>query len=237
MSKFYYDTEFIEGKQDKKILGFKYGETKPTIDLISIGIVSQSDRTYSAVSKDFNLKEAWNRTQGEGEYWIRENVLKPLFDELAETGTEFNFKNFKAEVLKYGKTNETIRREITTFIYTEGPYKTFEEDKYGHTPPTIYPKVELIGWYSAYDHVVLCQLFGTMMDLPKGFPMFTTDLKQRLDRIHHIRSKRKSKTVSLKSWLKLITMNPLYPVNDKVHTALSDAKWTRDMDRFINKHL
>jgi hypothetical protein len=37
---------------------------------------------------------------------------------------------------------------------------------------------ELWGWYSSYDHVVLCQLYGKMIDLPKGFPMFTHDLRQ-----------------------------------------------------------
>ena len=35
---------------------------------------------------------------------------------------------------------------------------------------------ELWGWYSAYDHVILCQLFGRMIDLPKGWPMYTKDL-------------------------------------------------------------
>lgn len=39
--KYFYDCEFLEGKQDKTILGFKYGKTKPTIDLISIGIVAE----------------------------------------------------------------------------------------------------------------------------------------------------------------------------------------------------
>lgn len=39
---------------------------------------------------------------------------------------------------------------------------------------------ELVSWYSAYDHVRLCQLFGKMIDLPKGFPMFTRDLRQEV---------------------------------------------------------
>lgn len=42
--------------------------------------------------------------------------------------------------------------------------------------------VELWGWYSAYDHVCMAQLFGTMMQLPEGFPMLTRDLRQRQDR-------------------------------------------------------
>jgi 3' exoribonuclease, RNase T-like len=32
--------------------------------------------------------------------------------------------------------------------------------------------------YASYDWVALCQLFGTMMDLPKGWPMFVRDIQQ-----------------------------------------------------------
>ncbi len=39
-------------------------------------------------------------------------------------------------------------------------------------------KPEFWGYYADYDWVVLCQLYGTMMDLPKGWPMFCRDLKQ-----------------------------------------------------------
>ncbi|CAO5173739.1 3'-5' exoribonuclease Rv2179c [Frankia sp. AiPs1] len=37
---------------------------------------------------------------------------------------------------------------------------------------------ELWAWYGAYDHVALCQLFGTMTDLPSRMPRFTRDLRQ-----------------------------------------------------------
>jgi len=42
-------------------------------------------------------------------------------------------------------------------------------------------KTELWAWYSAYDHVVLAQLFGTMMDLPEGIPMYTNDVRSLVD--------------------------------------------------------
>jgi hypothetical protein len=41
-----------------------------------------------------------------------------------------------------------------------------------------YPGTELWADYCAYDHVVLCQLWGTMMNLPEGVPMWTNDLRQ-----------------------------------------------------------
>lgn len=37
---------------------------------------------------------------------------------------------------------------------------------------------ELWAWFGAYDHVVLCQLYGTMTDLPTRLPRFTRDLRQ-----------------------------------------------------------
>jgi hypothetical protein len=39
------------------------------------------------------------------------------------------------------------------------------------------PEPELWAWYGAYDHVVLAQLFGRMIDLPRGFPMWTNDIR------------------------------------------------------------
>lgn len=42
---------------------------------------------------------------------------------------------------------------------------------------------ELWAYYAAYDHVVLAQLFGRMVDLPGDIPMFTCDLKQEAARM------------------------------------------------------
>ena len=39
--------------------------------------------------------------------------------------------------------------------------------------------IELWAWYGAYDHVALCQLWGTMRALPRPMPRFTRDLRQR----------------------------------------------------------
>jgi hypothetical protein len=72
--------------------------------------------------------------------------------------------------------------------------------------------VELWGYYSAYDHVILCWLFGTMVELPKGMPMFTMDVKQFA--MHY--------------------GNPKIDVPDKdLHNALADAKWTKAAWEFV----
>ncbi len=38
--------------------------------------------------------------------------------------------------------------------------------------------IELWAWLGAYDHVVLCQLWGTMPSLPRAIPRFTRELRQ-----------------------------------------------------------
>jgi hypothetical protein len=39
---------------------------------------------------------------------------------------------------------------------------------------------ELWAWYSAYDHVAYAQLWGKMINLPEGLPMYTNDAKSFL---------------------------------------------------------
>ncbi len=48
-------------------------------------------------------------------------------------------------------------------------------------------KPELWAYYADYDWVALCQLYGTMMDLPKGWPMYCRDVKQLCDSIGNTR--------------------------------------------------
>lgn len=62
---------------------------------------------------------------------------------------------------------------------------------------------EFWAYYGAYDWVALAQLFGTMMDLPSGWPMFARDLKQ------------------------LAGDRPLLGQTSTSHNALNDAIWTK----------
>jgi hypothetical protein len=40
------------------------------------------------------------------------------------------------------------------------------------------PEPVLWAWYGAYDHVALCQLWGSMPELPRAIPRFTLDVRQ-----------------------------------------------------------
>lgn len=75
-------------------------------------------------------------------------------------------------------------------------------------------KPEFWGYYADYDWVVLCQLFGRMIDLPKGWPGYCRDIKQWCDTLG----------------------NPKLPEQGKgEHHALVDAKWNKSAWYFLNE--
>lgn len=271
--KYFYDTEFLEGTQKRRLFGFKLPkmfDTKPTIDLISIGIVAEDGRKYYAVSKDFNLKEAWNRYDVEiqtfygdlrnqfpkgrkqKKYWIRENVLKPIFYEWTAKDINFHdidylftYKNFKKLLMKYGKSNKQIVKEIKNFCYLDKETKEGGgQFVSGSFIPNKYPNIELYGYYSAYDHVALCWLFGKMIDLPKGFPMYCKDLKQILDEKELLLKNEEGKLEIKGSFVEDIGAfecfhfdslkeMPNYPKQENEHNALADARWNKKLYEFL----
>jgi len=237
---YFLDTEFLEGSQKTF-----FGKTKPTIDLISIGIVSEDSREYYAISKDFNLKEAWNRWQqrtGEGDrnnieprlYWIRENVLKPIYKELLKRENNsnvkgnymfgfnlpvikynFTYKNFKRLVNKYGKTNKQIAEEVKVFC--TGDVLSIEKARYyevQHKPCKFY------AYYADYDWVAFCWLFGKMIDLPNGFSMFAFDIQQQIEEY------KIDKELLLKE---------VPQINS--HNSLSDAFWNKNAYEWIQNKI
>lgn len=270
--KYFLDTEFLEGTQKKRLFGFPYGNTPNTIDLISIGIVAEDGREYYAISKDFNLKEAWNRYQLDvnkkhplgpkylKNYWIRNNVLLPIFKELCKKSfndkkyvkehlgtvlSKFSYSHLKSLINWYGKTNKEIANDIVVFVYgesnnLEGLSPLQEAQKY--KPNNHIEKPEFYAYYADYDWVVFCWLFGTMMDLPKGFPMYCRDLKQMIDEeCDYINSlaQEKSPGCPLVTHKSMKENHPNYPKQDesKQHNALEDARWDFELYKFLEKIL
>lgn len=266
--KYFLDTEFSESQ--KKPL---FSKPINTIELISIGIVAEDGREYYAISKDFDLKAAWNKWQqrtGEGDrnniepkhYWLKENVLKPIWKELIDKylsdtnhiRTQYIYSRLKSEFfcydsLKtlieiYGKSNKDIATGILDFIaYNEEEalhpqdwFKMKAKKKYAN----LFTDVEFYGYYSDYDWVVFCWLFGRMMDLPRGFPMYLKDLKQMIDEktlsIYPSETMYKNERVidSFDTKLSCIKAEPNYPKQTNEHNALSDAKWNLELYKFLN---
>jgi len=161
--KYFLDTEFIDHEKQPKLLGFRVGKPIQTTELISIGIVSEDGREYYAVCNEFDLDAAWKDT------WVRCHVLEKIHDELvkaqgphARTHHHHLFEPFTKKSMRYllkwsGKSRYQIRHEINEFVNEEP---------------------EFYGYYADYDWVVFCHLFGRMIDLPSGFPMYCMDLMQ-----------------------------------------------------------
>jgi hypothetical protein len=221
---FYLDTEFIEGTQKSF-----FGQSQPTIDLISIGIVSESGHKYYAVSKEFNLKEAWNRWQqrtGEGDrnnkeprlYWIRENVLKPIFEEWVKEDShwtnkdltlgkwKFTYNNFKYFLEKNGQSRKKIASFIDSWV-----------DHILYNGYIVKRPIRFYAYYADYDWVAFCWLFGKMIDLPKGFPKFCMDLKQMM-----------VERGFDGDWKKRFCPDP-----EGEHNALVDATWNKKLHKMI----
>lgn len=275
---YYIDTEFLEGTQKEKFpISLFRKETPNTIDLISIGIVAEDGREYYAISKDFNLKEAWNRFQleqqsgdmrnifpeGKKVYWIRENVLKPIwidlfllyesdftflkgkayddFEKELKNGVHdklFTFKSFKALVNRYGKTNKEIAIEIQEFVY-DFAIKGYDENIHQiETTKKLISnfkgKVEFYAYYADYDWVAFCWLFGKMIDLPNAFPNYCNDLKQILDeKAMGYFEKVNPGEHNFKERLESIKIHPDYPKQTNEHNALADARWNKELHNFL----
>lgn len=75
-------------------------------------------------------------------------------------------------------------------------------------------KPEIWAFYADYDWVALCQLFGTMMSLPEGWPMFCLDIKQYATMLG----------------------NPELPDPTSAdHHALNDAIWAKQAWQFLER--
>ena len=128
-----------------------------TIDLISIGMVRDDGSMYYAIVKDDELI-----TRAYDHPWLREHVIPSLPVKLAGVGLLWEWDEDHPH-FRDVKFREDIADEVRDFILR-------------------YPDTELWADYCAYDHVALCQLFGRMIDLPEGVPMWTHDLRQVVER-------------------------------------------------------
>lgn len=281
--KYFLDTEFLEGPQQEKFpISLFRKQTPNTIDLISIGIVAEDGREFYAISKDFNLDEAWNRydleqqsgdmrnvfPNGRKVYWIRENVLKPIWRELffkADLDNDiysnkqadkffedvnsggydhyFSFKSLKSLINKYGKSNKEIAFRIKMFT-RKAKFQENESGRFNMGSDSsekitkgdiIWDNPEFYAYFADYDWVVFCWLFGKMMNLPTGFPMYCKDLKQMMDDC----IKKSWKDVEDSTWghtgtnLNQLKNHPDYPKQENEHNALADARWNKKLYDFL----
>lgn len=193
--RYFLDTEFID---DGK-----------TIDLISIGIVAEDGREHYAQSVEFKADKASD--------WVREHIFPTLLLHETPVGKS-------PHAYRQGLLNNTMRNHRDGQCeddehgkYADCPWRTraqIKHDILSFMDVEAYGKPELWGWCSGYDWVVFCQLFGTMMDLPTGYPHYIKDFQQVLDE-------------------RGISDDELPEQEDGLHNALADAQHLKKLWGYI----
>jgi|SRR2546421_411847 len=179
-------------------LDCEFIEDGKTIDLISIGIVSEDGRELYLQSVEFDESKA--------SPWVQEHVLSSL---LVCPHMSGNCRGLYAHRDVGGQC--AFRRIDNNQIIgacTACPWRTrgqIKNEILAFMDVANYGKPELHGWCAGYDFVALCQLFGTMMDVPQGYPHYMRDLQQELDHIG-------------------LTDEDLPPQKGTAHNALEDAR-------------
>lgn len=95
-----------------------------------------------------------------------------------------------------------------------------EHEKLWKTPQVIAQELrafagirpQFYAYYADYDWVAICQLYGTMMQLPAGWPMYCRDIKQYADMV--------------RADLRNVPQS-------REHHALFDARWVRDAHQYL----
>lgn len=185
MIRVFYDTEFIEDGR--------------SIELISIGMVNSLGEEYYAVSNRINSGDVHYRICRHK--FLMENVIphlplsifEPIKEKYLEDVGWFEVDITSPEV----KSRQDIVDGVTDFLLK-------------HNEP-----LELWAYYGSYDHIALSWLWGTMMNRPKGIPMFTFDLMQYAAH-------------------KGLDDSTFPKQEGTIHNALEDARWNKKVHEYLS---
>lgn len=170
-------------------LDTEFMEEPGWMQLLSIALISEDGKEkFYAINREADISRAND--------WVSKNILPRLFKEWGQ----------------YAMTLEEIKFMILHLIPPK-PINVVVAEKLGivpqetDLPDAIWQKPEFWGYYCDYDWVNFCWIFGKMVDLPKGYPMYCLDLKQ---------------VSKLNDDLEFKKQDP-----SQEHHALNDAEWNR----------
>lgn len=171
---------------------WEFLDTGRVIEPISLGMVTEEGAEYYAVFSHITMPPIYAQICRHS--WLMHNVVihlplkadAPLKMPTIGYGGGFRLDRDNPVV----KTKAVIRAEVKAFLDQAAP-------------------VELWGYYPAYDHVLLAQLFGSMVEHPASMSMVTFDVAQLCNHLG-----RSEATL------------PADP--QRAHNALEDARWTHD---------
>lgn len=167
-----------------------------TIELISIGMVADNGDEYYAINAELSLTRLLRIP------WHMQNTVPSLpIGTVGDNQIEWVQDHPDSKLIK---SRLTIRQEVLKFIY----------DHMDIAGISVNDNIELWAWYGAYDHVVLAQLWGPMVNLPSStVPMFTCDFKQELERKIRVTGNNRLRYIL-----------PKMDDEGTVHNALDDAR-------------
>jgi len=174
-------------------LDTEFLEDGRTIELISIALVSQDGAVeYYAGNAEVDLQRAHQ------EPWLAANVL-PKLPPLGAPEPPLNTTLLPGA--SFWKSKDRIGRDLLALFGIAGGNPI-------HGQPEIWAD------FASYDWVAFCQIWGRMIDLPPGLPMFCMDLMQDLRQrgIHRADLPKQDPKTE--------------------HDALEDARWLRQAHHF-----
>lgn len=176
-----------------------------TIEPLSIGMIREDGETLYCVNNSESLAARACSLE-----WVYENVMTQLPYTLV----------YNPEYRSVVPLPDVAHPDFLAFANI-GEIAEKVEDFVANTPSP-----ELWADYAAYDHVLLAQLFGPMVELPSEIPMWTHDFRQMLElgtKVPHLHLREKDIPAYVGS------------PNVKPHNALYDAcklrhdfLWLRD---------
>jgi hypothetical protein len=173
---------------------FECGPKHP-IRFISLGAVRDDGNELYLITNNLYTLNRANQNP-----WLAENVIKHL-----------PVKQNKDGRLAWDIQHPDYARVLPNEVIA-GLWRDFVLD---YDAEYEFDKPELWGYYPSYDHVVISQLFGRMIDLPEGHPMYTMDIKQRW----HNEGK------------------PGLPEQEtNAHRALDDARWNKLAYEYLDEY-
>lgn len=273
--KYYLNTEFIEDFHKPL-----FGKRRHHIDLISIALKAEDGRELYLISSEYEYEKTdlWIREnvippmhkatvsekkrKGEQQLFVTEKNFQRIYGlknrDIARKILEFINPDLGWPVESYNNSelvpgaNTSLSRHFDTHNVHAHTIKqvvngAVQECEYYFANPQFY------GYYSHYEWVLFCSLFGKMTDLPKGFPLYCRDLKQTLDETAGainqlsvlVEGSRWTvrgpvpkdivdvSTYTLSQKLELLKSHNDFPREREGNDTMDDARWRKSLDEFL----
>jgi len=136
----------------------EFTELSKKAELISIGMIDENDNSFYAELNDYNIVNL--------DKWVKENVIANLLYNNHSPFNKIKRANDHTDVIVKGN-KEDVKKHLSSWFSN-------------------YSIIELVTDVGHYDMVLLVDIFGTAMDLPKNIAPTYFDINQMIADYYHI---------------------------------------------------